>query len=138
MDSAQPLAVRLISAYVAAFNRDDVEGQLAVLAPDVVHDINEGGTEIGIEAYRAFKAHMDAHYAERLEEVRVYGDDTGGACEFIVRGRYLRTDGSLPPATGQAYAVRSGFFVDVSDGKISRITSYYNLRKWCEAVVGDC
>jgi steroid delta-isomerase-like uncharacterized protein len=133
-DVIQPWAVRLISAYVDAFNRDDVDGQLAVLSPDVVHEINEGGTEVGLDAFRAFKAHMDRHYAERLEDVRIYGDDAGGACEFIVRGTYIRTDGDLPEASGQAYAVRSGFFVDVADGKISRITSYYNLRNWCETV----
>ncbi|MEI7987265.1 MAG: nuclear transport factor 2 family protein, partial [Armatimonadota bacterium] len=45
----------LMRAYFDAFNRHDLEGMLATLADDVAHDINEGGREIGIDAYRAFK-----------------------------------------------------------------------------------
>jgi steroid delta-isomerase-like uncharacterized protein len=49
-------ARELIEAYYLAFNRGDWDGMLALLADDVVHDINQGGREVGVAAFRAFLA----------------------------------------------------------------------------------
>ncbi len=125
---------QLIQAYVDAFNRHDLEGQLAVLHADIEHEINEGPTEAGIDLFRRFKEKMNVHYREQLRDVRVYGDEDSGTCEFICEGEYLVTDEGLPPAKGQRYAIRAAFFVSVSEGKISRMTSYYNLKNWIDAV----
>jgi hypothetical protein len=124
----------LIQAYVDAFNRHDLERQLAVLHPDVEHEINEGPTEIGIAAFRRFKEKMNVHYREQLRDVRVYGDADSGACEFICEGEYLVCDDGLPAAHGQRYSIRAAFFVSAAEGKISRMTSYYNLKNWIDAV----
>ena len=48
----------LIRAYYAAFNAKDVSGFLALLADDVIHDINQGGREHGKKAFAAFLARM--------------------------------------------------------------------------------
>ena len=39
----------LVRRYLDAFNASDHDAMLAVLAEDVVHDINQGGREIGKE-----------------------------------------------------------------------------------------
>jgi len=124
----------LVQAYVDAFNRDDLEGQLAVLSDDIVHEINEGETEVGIEAFRRFKLHMQDHYREQLTDVHIFSHRYTAACEFICSGEYLKQDGDLPPARGQKYSIRAAFFVDGRKGKITRMTSYYNLKKWIDAV----
>ena len=125
---------QLILAYVEAFNRHDLEGQLAVLHPEIEHEINEGPTEIGIEAFRQFKEKMNLHYREQLVDVQIYSHRNSGVCEFICNGEYLATDAGLPEARGQRYSIRAAFFVTVKGGKISRMTSYYNLKHWIDAV----
>lgn len=125
---------RLIHDYFDAFNRDDLEGMLATLSEDVVHEINEGDTEVGKEAFRAFKAHMAECYREQISDLVVMANGSRGAAEFTCSGTYLKTDGGLPDANGQTYAIRAGVFVDVADGTITRMTSYYNLRDWIKAV----
>ena len=46
---------RLIRAYYAAFDAGDREAMLALLAEEVVHDINQGPREVGKPAFRAFR-----------------------------------------------------------------------------------
>ncbi|MCC7433953.1 MAG: nuclear transport factor 2 family protein [Methanoregulaceae archaeon] len=124
----------LIHAYFDAFNRGDVEGQLATLHPEVVHEINEGDAEIGIEAFRKFKAHMDTTYREQIRDLVVMGNGSRGAAEFFVDGEYLVTDGGLPEATGQRYSIRAAIFAEERDGLIGRMTSCYNLKGWIAAI----
>jgi steroid delta-isomerase-like uncharacterized protein len=124
----------LIQAYIDAFNRHDLEGMLATLSDDVAHDINESGREIGKDAFRKFKTHMDTCYREQLQDVVIMTKGAHGAVEFICSGEYIKTDGALPPANGQRYAIPAAIFFDTANGKITRVTSYYNLKQWIAAV----
>jgi steroid delta-isomerase-like uncharacterized protein len=126
----------LIRAYFERFNAGDAEGLLGLLSDDVIHDINEGPTEVGIEAFRAFKAHMDRSYREQITDLEVYASGDKGAAEFTCSGEYLATDSGLPEAAGQRYSIWAGAFFTVRDGKICRITSCYNLKNWIRAVEG--
>lgn len=132
MISAQAAAQDLIRRYYAAFNSGDRDAFLALLADDVRHDINQGGQETGKEAFRIFLQRMDRCYAEQVEELVVFADESGtrGAAEFFIRGQYLSTDDGLPEAVGQKYWLRVGAFFDLADGKVARISNYYNLNDW--------
>ncbi len=126
----------LLQDYYTVFNSGDREAMLALLAEDVVHDINQGGAEAGREAFRAFLQRMDRCYAEQVEELVVFASEDGsrGAAEFYISGTYLSTDTGLPPATGQKYRLRVGAFFDIRDGKVARVTNYYNLEDWLRQV----
>ena len=124
----------LIHAYFETFNRRDVPGRLALLADDVRHDINEGGTEVGRDAFARFVEHMDARYQEQIVDLVVMVNGVHGAAEFTVDGTYVATDAGLPEATGQRYSIPAAAFFEVQDGLISRITSYYNLAGWIRAI----
>lgn len=124
----------LMRAYFDAFNRHDLEGMLATLTEDVAHDINEGGCEVGIDAYRAFKTRMDSCYREQVRNLVFMTNGNHGTTEFIVDGEYIGTDDGLPEATGQRYSIPAAAIFEVTNGKISRVTSYYNLRAWIAAV----
>jgi steroid delta-isomerase-like uncharacterized protein len=126
----------LIESYYAAFNGHDWDGMLALLTDDVVHDINQGDREVGIEAFRAFLGSMDRSYAEQVTElvVMVSADGSRGAAEFIIEGQYLTSDPSLPEARGQRYTLPVGAFFEIRDDKIARVTNYYNLRDWIRQV----
>ena len=128
----------LIERYYAAFNRGDSKGMLAFLSDDVIHDVNQGERRVGIDQFKAFNARMDHHYKERLENITIMvnEDGTRAAAEFNVHGTYLNTDSGLPEAKGQTYVLPAGTFFVVRDGKISRVTTYYNLTDWITQVAG--
>ena len=129
---------RLIRAYYAAFDAGDREGMLALLAEDVAHDVNQGPREVGRPAFREFLGQMDRCYRERILELVVMVDGSGmrAAAEFVVEGEYLATDSGLPPARGQRYRLPAGAFFAVEDGRITRVTTYYNLGDWIAQVAG--
>ncbi len=122
----------LIRHYYEIFNSGDREALLALLTNDVIHEINEGGIETGKEAFRAFLGRMDRCYREQVENLVVFSSDAAdrAAAEFFIRGEYLRTDEGLPEAKGQTYHLRVGAFFEIRDGKIARVTNYYNLSAW--------
>ena len=132
-------AAALIRAYLDAFNQGDRAGMLALLADDVAHDVNQGGREVGRDAFAAFMARMDRCYRERLEDVVVMASPDGSraAAEFVVHGQYLQTDPGLPEARGQTYVLPAGAFFTIAEGRIARLTMYYNLADWTRQVVGE-
>ena len=136
--SDQAQAIALIERYYAAFNAGDAEGMLACVAEDVAHDINQRSRQQGRQAFRAFLAHMDRCYSERLDGITIMGsvDGTRAAAEFTVHGTYLATDEGLPQARGQRYVLPAGAFFAMEDGLIARITVYYNLADWLKQVGG--
>lgn len=128
--------VRLIETYYATFNSGDREAMLALLTEDVVHDINQGASEVSRETFRAFLQRMDRSYQEEVTELVVMAHDNGtrAAAEFYILGTYLNTDEGLPEASGQTYRLRVGAFFDIRDGKVARVTNYYNLEDWLRQV----
>ena len=132
----QQQAAALIQKYYDTFNTGDREAFLALLTDNVAHDINQGGTEVGKDVFRAFLQRMDRCYREQVRDLVVFAseDGTRGAAEFFIEGEYLSTDEGLPPAAGQRYRLRVGAFFDLREGRVSRVTNYYNLEEWLRQV----
>jgi steroid delta-isomerase-like uncharacterized protein len=132
------MSSELIASYYSAFNARDYQALLALLSEDVVHEINQGGRELGRAAFAAFLGRMDTSYREQLVELVIMSDPSGTrfAAEFIVIGKYLKAEAGLPPAHGQMYRLPAGAFLSVTNGKITRVTTYYNLQDWLAQVSG--
>ena len=130
--------VTLLQNYYDAFNRQDMDAFLAMLTDDVIHDVNQGGREVGKAKFSAFMDRMNAHYKEQIVDISITTNDAGdrAAVEFTVLGEYLSTDEGLPEAAGQKYNLPAGAFFVIHDGKVARITNYYNLEDWIKQVVG--
>lgn len=133
-------ATELVLAYYAAFNRGDWDDMLALLDEDVIHDLNQGGREIGRAAFAAFLQRMAHSYREQLRDVVVMASPDGAraAAEYVVHGEYLADDAGLPPANGQRYVLPGGAFFAIvatpAGARIARVTNYYNLRDWIAQV----
>lgn len=129
-------AIALITRYYAAFNAGDPAGMLDCVAEDVEHRVNEGGIRRGRAKFAEFCAHMGVSYREELRDLVIFADDSGtrGAAEFVVHGTYLQTDAGLPEAKGQTYILPAGGFFDLRDGRIARVTTFYNLNDWIAQV----
>jgi steroid delta-isomerase-like uncharacterized protein len=140
MPLAAPQAetLALLQRYYDAFNRGDNEAMLTCLSDDVIHDVNQGERRTGKDKFRAFNARMAHNYAERLEGIQIMAsaDGSRAAAEFMVHGVYKNTDEGLPPAKGQKYVLPAGSFFAVRDGRIARVTTYYNLTDWLLQVTG--
>ena len=126
----------IVHLYYDAFNSGDREGMLRLLSPEVEHGVNQGEIIIGVEPFRLFLEQMDVSYAEKVEDLVVMVNETGdrAAAEFFIRGRYLSTDEGLPPATGQRYHLRVGAFFALTEGRLTRVTNYYNMNEWLRQV----
>lgn len=133
--SATTSCATIQSDYEAS-NRGDIAGMLDCLHDDFAHHVNEGATRLGKAAFAEFCAHMSETYKELLTDLVVFANDEGtrGAAEFTVNGTYLKTDPGLPEAHGQTYVLPAGGFFTLKDGKITRVTTYYNLQDWLRQV----
>ena len=126
----------VIRRYFDAFNAGDTDAMLNCLTEDVAHHVNEGQVRTGRAAFSAFCAHMTHCYDEALSDIVILSDPTAtrAAAEYVVNGTYLATDSGLPEARGQTYQLPAGSFFDVVDGRIARVTTYYNLADWIRQV----
>lgn len=129
-------AADVLQAYYAAFNAGDMPAFLDLLTDDVVHDINQGERQVGKAAFAEFMAKMNRCYRERLSDIVIMtsADGRRAAAEFVVHGEYLADDEGLPPASGQTYVLPAGAFFEIRDGKVARISNYYNLNDWIAQV----
>jgi steroid delta-isomerase-like uncharacterized protein len=129
---------QLLQDYYDAFNRQDMDAFLAMLTDDIIHDINQGAREVGKDTFSKFMDRMNAHYKEQIVDISITTNEAGdrAAVEFVVLGEYLSTDEGLPEANGQTYRLPAGAFFDIRDGKVARVTNYYNLEDWIAQVAG--
>ncbi|MGA0559428.1 nuclear transport factor 2 family protein [Larkinella sp. VNQ87] len=129
-------ALDVVKKYYDCFNQKDWNGMLALVHPDIRHEPNQGEARIGIEKFTEFVHHMDESYDETLTEMVFFTEpsDQRVAAEFVVNGLYKKAEDGLPAAHYQTYVVPAAAFLEVNNGKISRVTTYYNLPLWIKAV----
>jgi steroid delta-isomerase-like uncharacterized protein len=121
----------ILETYYEAFNAKNWRGMIELLDEKVVHAINQGPTVVGRDSFFRFVQSMGNHYDEHLSEMVLMINGTRGAAEFVCQGTYLRTDNGFPEARGQKYKLPVGAFFEFSeDGKILRVSNYYNQQDW--------
>lgn len=132
------MTAQIIRAYYDAFNAGDYPGMLGLLTNDVVHDVNQGEREVGKDHFALFLARMNDAYREQITDLTVMSDEHGArfAAEFVVTGTYQKGEPGFPAANGQRYELPAGAFFEVRDGKIARVSTYYNLSQWLRQVEG--
>jgi steroid delta-isomerase-like uncharacterized protein len=130
--------LKIVQQYYAAFNAGNWAGMLALLDPEIKHEVNQGETRVGLDLYAAFLQQMETAYQETLTDMVLMSDVSGTriAAEFVVNGIYKKGEEGLPPAHGQPYILPAGAFLVVNNGKITRVTTYYNLPLWIKLVGG--
>jgi steroid delta-isomerase-like uncharacterized protein len=129
-------SLEIVQHYYQCFNQKDWKGMLALLHPEVRHESNQGEVRTGIEKFTEFLQKMDESYEETLTDMVFFTEpsDNRVAVEFVVNGIYKKGEEGLPEAHGQTYVLPAAAFIGLTDGKISRVTTYYNLPLWIELV----
>lgn len=135
MDTQQK-TLDLVGRYYAAFNAKNAAGMLDCVADKIVHDVNQGERRSGKALFAEFCNHMDDCYSETLTDMAIMATADGrrAAAEFVVNGTYKKAEAGLPPAKGQHYVLPAGAFLEIEDGRITRVTTYYNLQDWIRQV----
>ncbi len=130
------MSKEIIRHYFDAFNAGDTEAMLALVSDDIRHYVNQGEMREGRAKFAEFCSHMGVSYRETLRDMVIFVNDDGtrAAAEFTVHGEYLQTDPGLPDAHGQHYVLPAGSFFSLEGGRITRITTYYNLQNWIAQV----
>ena len=129
-------SLQTIQQYYEYFNQKNWQGMLSLLHPEIRHESNQGDVRIGIEKFTDFLKKMDECYDEKLTDMVFFTEPSNQriAAEFTVNGIYKKADDDLPPAHHQTYILPAASFLALKDGKISRVTTYYNLTLWLELV----
>lgn len=130
------MGTSIVKQYYDYFNSRNWDGMLSCLTDDIRHDVNEGDVEIGREKFKKFLQMMDQHYSEKVKDLCLMSTEKGErvAAEFVIDGIYNQTAKGLPEARGQRYQLPVGAFFEVQNGRIARVTNYYNLKKWIQLV----
>ena len=129
-------SLEIVQNYYAAFNDKNWAGMLTLVAPDIRHEPNQGEARVGLEKFTEFLGMMDTSYEETLTDMVFFTEPSGQriAVEFTVNGIYKQGEEGMPEAHGQSYTLPAAAFVEVSDEKISRVTTFYNLPLWISLV----
>jgi steroid delta-isomerase-like uncharacterized protein len=130
------IAIDIVKEYYEHFNSQNWEGMLGLLHEDIRHEPNQGDPRIGIEKFTEFLKMMDTSYQEKLTDMVFFSEPGNNrvAAEFTVNGIYKKGEEGLPEAHGQSYVLPAAAFLEVKEGKISRVTTYYNLPLWISLV----
>jgi steroid delta-isomerase-like uncharacterized protein len=130
------IAIDIVKEYYNHFNNQNWEGMLGLIHEDIRHEPNQGDPRIGIEKFTEFLKIMDTSYQETLTDMMFFSEPGNSrvAAEFTVNGIYKKGEEGLPEAHGQSYVLPAAAFLEVKDGKISRVTTYYNLPLWISLV----
>lgn len=129
-------ALETVQQYYQSFNQKDWTGMIGLLDENIRHEPNQGEPRVGIPLFEAFMKNMDDAYEEYLSEIVFFSEptDTRISVEFIVNGIYKKGEAGFPEAHGQTYKLPASAFLEVKEGKITRITTYYNLPLWIQLV----
>lgn len=126
----------LVQSYYDAFNAKDMNKLYGLLDEEVVHDINQGQTEIGRPAFEHFMTKMNEMYHETIHDLVILTSSDGfhAAAKFHIAGNYLKTEPGFPAAKGQTYVLSAAAFFEIQNKKIARVATYYNLEEWLKQV----
>ena len=125
----QQATVKLVEAYYNAINQKNMDLLYSLLANNVIHDINQGDTEQGLNKFKAFMEAGNNSFDEKLNNIVIMTsqDGTYAAARWIDHGIYYKTEPGLGvDAKNQHYTLTGGHFFEIRNGKIDRVTTYYN------------
>ncbi|WP_149241980.1 nuclear transport factor 2 family protein [Dyadobacter sp. 32] len=129
-------ALETAKQYYSAFNNKNWQEMLDLVHTEILHEPNQGDPRMGKEKFTEFLQMMDQSYEETLSDMVFFTEPSGTriSVEFVVNGIYKKGEEGMPEAHGQRYVLPAAAFLEVKEGKISRVTTFYNLPHWISLV----
>jgi steroid delta-isomerase-like uncharacterized protein len=122
----------LVLGWTDALNRGDADAAAAYVTEDCVFtNIGTGQRLVGRDAAREDFVALIAMYSEmRIEKTTFLSTADGHyATEWIMTGVHT---GDVPglPATGKPFRISGAGFGEIRDGKLARVTEYWNMAEF--------
>jgi steroid delta-isomerase-like uncharacterized protein len=120
----------------AAWNAHDVEAIAAFYTEDcfkediAVGKATRGREEMKVLVGGAFRAIPDM----RIELVTLFSCGDWAATEWVMSGSYSSDYPGFPSAAGRRFSVRGASVMELRDGRISRISDYWNFASFLSQV----
>ncbi len=120
----------------AAWNTHDVNKIATFYTGDCIkEDIAVGKATRGKEEMKAlisgaFTAMPDMN----IELVTIFNCGNWAATEWTMSGSYSKSYPGFPSATGKKFSVRGATIMELRNGKISRISDYWNFASFLQQV----
>lgn len=135
----QNAAIELVKAFLGALDNRDGTALAALLTEEIVHDTGHGERVIGRNAVR------DGLIARALALDETHGDivamvsQDGGraAAEVTLRGSHGQPVEGLPAPSGKRYSLPAGFFFEIEQGKLLRVTRLFDQKALAAQLAGD-
>lgn len=128
-NSAHQQTIELVNTYYNALNNKNMNQFFAIITPNVIHDINQGGSEQGIGKFKLFMQQSNNSFDEKLSHIIIMVSNDGNYAtgQWIDHGTYYRDfPGMGLKAKNQKYILRGANIFEITNGKISRVTTYFN------------
>lgn len=127
---------QLIEKYYEAIMAQDLVGFLSLLSDNVIHDINQGPTEVGKPLFKQFMQRIFEYDKETFKDfiILISPDGKYAATRFKTAGKYTKSTEGCPPAKGQKWEIPVTSFFEIENDQISRVTVHYNMQEWIAQV----
>lgn len=119
-------------AYYMAYNKADVEGQTKLMTDDMIYHSNSDKIRVGKDAYHKYTVGLFKEIDEKCIDIKYFVDEAQGVvtAQSRVEGKYVTSSEGLPKAKGQKYNIPVVEVFEIKDGKIKKLTTYYNEDLW--------
>jgi steroid delta-isomerase-like uncharacterized protein len=127
---------QVIEDYYACFNRKVYEAILPLIADRIKHSFNYENEEIGADKFKAAIISNMKHYDEQIGSYDLMISDDGRSVvtKFLLKGKYIVTDTSLIPASGQKYELEVFNYFEIDNGKIICGKAFFDEDSWRKQV----
>lgn len=133
----QKQAIDLVKTYYTALDDKDMNQFFSLMDPNVVHEINQSAPEKGVDKFKDFMKRTSSSFNEKFDNIVILVSDDGkhAAAEWVDHGTYFKDYlGMDVGAHNQKYALTGAHFFEIRDGKIARVTSYYNMTNFAAQI----
>jgi steroid delta-isomerase-like uncharacterized protein len=116
---------RVATEFFDAFGRRDVDALMQIVSDDIVEDLPGVGIVSGLDEERAFLTGLFGSFPDLTTEVtRITIDGRVAAIEWKRRGTFTGAPWQGLPASGRAFESTGATFVEVVDGRVTKVTVY--------------
>lgn len=131
-NAANTASGMLVQKYYDTLLVQDLDGFLALLADNVVHEINQGPTEVGKNLFKPFMEKQFSSGKINIKDLIILTSPDGkyASSRFICSGNYNVAQTGAPIAKGQHWEVPVVSFFKIDNGKITHVAVYYNSNEW--------
>lgn len=128
-------AEEIIKNFYTYFNNCELDKLFSLIDENVVFEINYIKSS-GLVTYKEYISTSKKHYDERIDDYlfMVSPDGKSVTTKFIVKGKYIATDQSAIPATGQSYQLAVVNYFEIEDDKITKGGCWFDDNAWIEQV----